>query len=242
MKRFLKHDRYEMKDWERENTWQGIRQELNPRSKSPLFRLVPLRPALTVAATMAALVVLGVWWIDTNQPDKIQSTHPGLLADGPTDVTRQTVAPTEKPILRAKLGKEAGTESLTEAEVKKTPRGALDEDQIDAPETFEIAVSPPAEETTKPEPKKTPRGALHDDRNKPAETMEMASADLAIEKSHARAAAPAGVSLTGRVLDPETGEGLAYANVLIRVVLRPTPAGSSTWTICRRARTSPWSS
>ena len=72
MKRFLNHDRYKLSDWEKENAWQGIRRELKGGGRSSMFRTVSLRPALVATVTMVALVVMGVWWIDTNQTDKIR--------------------------------------------------------------------------------------------------------------------------------------------------------------------------
>ena len=89
MKRFLKHNRYQMDDLEKEKTWHEIRRNLKGEGRFSLFRTVNLRPTLIATATMAALVVLGVWWIDSNQTDKIQATHPGLLAESPAEETRR---------------------------------------------------------------------------------------------------------------------------------------------------------
>jgi hypothetical protein len=146
MKRFLKHNRYELDDRERENIWYAIRRDLIPDGRPRWISMRVLRPALAGVATVATLAVLGVWWIGSNQADKIPTAHPGLLA--------------EAPETRSFEGKAPGTEALDEIEVA----------------------------AVEPEVAKTPRGAP----------------------------APAGISFSGRILDQETGEGLAYANVRIR--------------------------
>jgi Ca-activated chloride channel family protein len=183
MKRFLNHDRYKLSDWERENIWQGIRQELNPRTRSSLFRLGALRPALAVAATVATLAVLGVWWIGSNQPDQLQTAHPGLLeAKAPG-----TLALDEVDV------------AAIEPEAEKAPRGALEKSPADKSPMLELAVAPVA----------------------------APAADMAAEESVARTQAAAGISLSGRIVDQETGEGLAYASVLIRGTTRGVAADSS---------------
>ena len=78
MKRFLKHDRYELSDSDRESIWHGIRRELKSDNRSSLFQITRLRPALTAAVTVAALAVLGVWWIDSNPAGKMGTKYPGL--------------------------------------------------------------------------------------------------------------------------------------------------------------------
>ena len=44
MKRFLKHDRYELSDRDRESIWHGIRRELKSEGRSSVFRIARLRP------------------------------------------------------------------------------------------------------------------------------------------------------------------------------------------------------
>lgn len=180
MKRFLKHNRYELSDRERENIWYTIRRELNPDARTPWYSMRAWRPALTGIATVAAIAVLGVWWIGSNQPSQLQTPSAGLLAEAP-----------ETRMLEDKSfeTKAQGTEALDEVEVA----------------------------AVEPEVAKAPRGALE-----PAPV-----ADVAAEKSVARAKAPAGVSFSGRIVDQESGEGLAYASVLIRGTSRGVVADSS---------------
>ena len=55
MKRYLKHDRYQLNDLEREHLWHGIRRELKPGAAGrPPGSGAHLRPALVAAATVAA--------------------------------------------------------------------------------------------------------------------------------------------------------------------------------------------
>ena len=83
MKRFLKHDRYELGDRERESLWHGIRRELKPGASGRPCSGCPLSgPPWSRWPPWPPLAVLGVWWIDSNQTDKIQASHPGLLAEG----------------------------------------------------------------------------------------------------------------------------------------------------------------
>ena len=192
MKRFLKRNRYQLDDLEKEKIWHGIRRDLKGEGRPSLFRTVNLRPTLIATATMAALVVLGVWWIDSNQSDKIQATHPGLLAEAPAEVTRQAETP-EKESADLDMVEIA---AVTEAE--KAPRGAPQNEEKKETKTFEAVDPNPA-----------------------------SAADMAVEKASARTVARAGVSLTGRIVDQETGEGLAYASVLIRGSTRGVVADSS---------------
>jgi Ca-activated chloride channel family protein len=180
MKRFLKHDRYELSDRERENIWYTIRRELNPDARTPWFSMRALRPALAGIATVAALAMLGVWWIGSDQPDQLQTPSGGLLAEAPETGMLED---------RSFKDKAPGTESFDEVEVA----------------------------AIEPEVALASRGALE-----PAPV-----ADMATEKSVARAQAPAGISFSGRIVDQETGEGLAYANVLIRGTSRGVVADSS---------------
>jgi len=117
MKRFLKHDNYELSDHDRESIWHGIRRELKSEGRSSVFRITRLRPALTTAVTVAALAVLGVWWIDSNQANKMGTAHPGLLGLGPSEVVRQTgTYPLEadtKPIEKEAVG----TDNVEESEM-----------------------------------------------------------------------------------------------------------------------------
>ena len=174
MKRFLSHNRYKLSDRERENIWYGIRRELTPDGRPRRISMRSLRPALAGVATVAALTVLGVWWIDSNQQDRLPTAHPGLLA--------------EAPETRSFEGKAPGTEALDEFDV--------------------AAVEPETEKARQGAPEKSP-----------AEKTTMLK--MAVSP------APAGISLSGRILDQETGEGLAYANVLIRGTTRGVAADSS---------------
>ncbi len=180
MKRFLKHNRYELSDRERENIWYTIRRELNPDARTSWFSMRAWRPALAGIATVAALAVLGVWWIDSDQPSQLQTPSDGLLAEAP-----ETRMLEDRPFET----KAQGTEAVEELEM--------------VPDETVVA--------------KAPRGALQ-----PAPV-----ADMATEKSVARAKAPAGISFSGRIVDQETGEGLAYASVLIRGTSRGVVADSS---------------
>jgi len=202
MKRFLKHNRYEMGDWEKENIWQGIRRELKGGDRPSVFRTVNLRPALVATATMAALVVLGVWWVDTNQPDKIQTGHPGLLAEGPAEETRRAETPVEDTLVHAEAEYVARADIPVEPEAKKAPRGALEDVGKDETGTLEIALAPRVVPVA-------------------------GAADNAMEKSSARAVARTEISFTGRIVDQETGEGLPYASVLIRGTTRSVVADSA---------------
>ena len=67
MKRFLKQDRYQLDDLEREQVWQGIRRDLKSGRRRSLFQAVSLRPAVAAGFTMAILAALGVWWIASDQ-------------------------------------------------------------------------------------------------------------------------------------------------------------------------------
>jgi len=180
MKRFLKHNRYELSDRERENIWYTIRRELNPDARSPWFSMRPLRPALAGIATVAALAMLGVWWIGSDQPDQLQTPSGGLLAEAP-----------ETRMLEDRAFKDKAPETQ-----------AVDELDMFPDETV-VAQAP--REALEPAP----------------------AADMAAEKSVARAKAPAGISFSGRIVDQETGEGLAYASVLIRGTSRGVVADSS---------------
>jgi Ca-activated chloride channel family protein len=169
MKRFLKKNRYEMTDVEKEQVWQGIRRDAKAGGRSSLFGPVSLRPALTAGLTVVTLAVLGVWWIDSNQPDKIQPAHPGLLAESPIPAT--SADPDAPPQVWEK--KEAGTESLEEADL------ATVRQEKGAPSPA------PAEEVAR-----------------------FRSATLPQE-------APPAV-LSGKIIDPATGQGLPFAIVRIR--------------------------
>ena len=110
MKRFLKHNRYELSDRERENIWYTIRRELNPNARTPWFSMRPLRPALAGIATVAALAMLGVWWIGSDQPDQLQTPSDGLLAEAPETQALDEIAV-----------------AAVEPEAAKAPRGALEQ-------------------------------------------------------------------------------------------------------------------
>ena len=143
MKRFLKHDRYELGDRDREALWHGIRRDLKSGNGSSVFRTVRLRPALGAALTVAALAILGVWWIDSNQTDNIVATHPGLLAENaPAPETRGKVEappanqPTDAPVFKTKAPGTEGMMDLDVAEVlqdKEAPPGDLAEEAADDP-------------------------------------------------------------------------------------------------------------
>ena len=93
MKRFLKHDHYQLSDLEKEQSWHAVRRELKRGKRPSIFRTVNLRPALVTTVAMVALVALGVWWIDTDQPQKIQTGYPSLLAEGPAEEIQQDPRP-----------------------------------------------------------------------------------------------------------------------------------------------------
>ena len=140
MKRFLNNNRYKLSDWERENIWQGIRRDLKSEGRSSVFRTSRLRPALTAAVTVAALAVLGVWWIDSNQAGKMGTTHPGLFAEAP-----DTRIP-EADLIEKKA---PGTETLDEfdvaaiePQVAPPPGGALEKSPVEVSPARELAASP----------------------------------------------------------------------------------------------------
>ncbi len=96
MKRFLKHDRYQLSDHDRESVWQGIRRDLKSENRTSIFQTIRLRPAVTALFTVAALAVLGAWWIDSNQAGKMGTRHPGLLGLSSTESPPQVVTPRVK--------------------------------------------------------------------------------------------------------------------------------------------------
>ena len=123
MKRFLKHDRYELSDRDRESIWHGIRRELKSEDRTSVFRITRLRPALTAAVTVAALAVLGVWWIDTNQADRMGTAHPGLLGKGPSEVVRQAETYPLKADAKPIEKEAVGTDKIEESDIAVTSLG-----------------------------------------------------------------------------------------------------------------------
>ena len=95
--------------------------------------------------------------------DKIQATHPGLLAEGPAEVTSKAGAPAEKSPVPDEVATAVKSDIAAEKEVIKAPRGALEETQNQEFSTMDLAVAPPS----------------------------VVATDMAVEKSSARAAAPA---------------------------------------------------
>jgi hypothetical protein len=89
MKRFLKNNRYEMTDLEKEQAWQEIRRDSKAGGRSSLFRTTSLRPALTAGLTVVTLSVLGIWWTGHNTPEKSLSTQPVLVTEALVQETRQ---------------------------------------------------------------------------------------------------------------------------------------------------------
>jgi hypothetical protein len=119
MKRFLKHDRYQLSDHERESIWHGIRRDLKSENKTSIFRTVRLRPAVTALFTVAALAVLGAWWIDSNQAGKMGNRHPGFLGRAANQWAPQVATP---PV------KESGEEGVPPATLEETVK----------PESFDV--------------------------------------------------------------------------------------------------------
>ena len=85
MKRFLKHNRHQMNDWEKENLWRAIAQKTGQgraQSGRPVRR--SFRPALGLASAVAVLAVAVVWWIDTTDPNRgFIGGEPGVVVRPP---------------------------------------------------------------------------------------------------------------------------------------------------------------
>ncbi|MEN8198192.1 MAG: von Willebrand factor type A domain-containing protein [Pseudomonadota bacterium] len=135
MKRFLKHDKYELGDRDRESLWHDIRRELKPAGRPSLFRTVRPWPALTTAVTVVALAALGVWWIDSNRTDMMGAGHPGLLGKRPGEVVRKA-----EPAPLKYGGKPLADEVVEIDQIEESASAAISREEKESTEGAEYMV------------------------------------------------------------------------------------------------------